>query len=343
MITVSVIIPVFNAEKYLKECLNSLIAQTLTSCEFIFVNDGSVDSSQSIIENYQKKDQRIVLINQENNGVSVARNNGIAIASGEYLGFVDADDYIEFDFFEKMYVAAKHAHLDIVTSNFNVETAGVIYKNTPIFPIEIPFDSSYIQQNIIPYFILNDGLNTACNKLYKKQFINSKNILFPIGVAHGEDGFFNLKAFNQATKVLFLDYNGYFYREVKGSATRNIYAKNYFELALIKFNLNFKTDFDIQIHPLEIQKLKAVRLVNTVISLIGIYLQPQKEIKFSQRFQFVKKMIKHLTVQDNIHKYWSECLENKDKYQKFILLCIRYKLYFLIRTANSYSNFRNKK
>ncbi|MES9697320.1 glycosyltransferase [Bacillus sp. JJ927] len=103
----SVIIPVYNAEKYITQCIESLLNQTLRECEFIFINDGSTDNSEKIIEDYKKINDRITLINQENQGVSIARNRGLDVSTGEYVGFVDADDYIEKDMYEMLYNAAK--------------------------------------------------------------------------------------------------------------------------------------------------------------------------------------------------------------------------------------------
>src|SRR6476646_4070363 len=94
---VSVIIPVYNAGKYITRCIESLLNQTLQECEFIFINDGSIDDSREIIEGYKQVDDRIILINQVNQGVSIARNKGLYLAAGEYVGFVDADDCIEKD------------------------------------------------------------------------------------------------------------------------------------------------------------------------------------------------------------------------------------------------------
>ena len=113
MVNVSVIIPVYNAEKYLKDCIESLLRQTLPELEFIFVNDGSKDTSAQIIASYQATDSRITLINQPNQGVSVARNNGIAAAQGDYIGFVDADDTIDPDFFEMDTKESHDSNLDI--------------------------------------------------------------------------------------------------------------------------------------------------------------------------------------------------------------------------------------
>ncbi len=104
---VSIIVPVYNVEKYLKRCLDSLISQTLKDIEIICVNDGSKDNSDKILEEYARKDSRIIIINQENQGISVARNNGMDIAKGKYVGFVDSDDWVDSDFFEKLYNAAE--------------------------------------------------------------------------------------------------------------------------------------------------------------------------------------------------------------------------------------------
>ena len=99
---ISVIVPVYKVEKFLPKCLESLINQTLKDIEIICINDGSPDNSLKILEEYAKKDSRIKIINQKNAGPSVARNNGMSAASGEYIGFVDSDDWIDLDFYEKL-------------------------------------------------------------------------------------------------------------------------------------------------------------------------------------------------------------------------------------------------
>lgn len=110
-IKISVIVPVFNAEKYLKMCLNSLVSQTLKNIEIICIDDGSTDNSLAILDKFKSKDNRIKIIKQKNYGVSMARNNGISEAQGEYIGFVDADDWVDKDFFEKLYNAAQNIML----------------------------------------------------------------------------------------------------------------------------------------------------------------------------------------------------------------------------------------
>lgn len=115
MIKVSVIIPIYNTEKYLKKCLDSVCNQTLKDIEIICINDCSTDNSLKILEEYAKVDNRIKIINfEKNKGVAIARNTGIKASRGEYIAFVDSDDYIELDFLEKLYSNSKHGEADIV-------------------------------------------------------------------------------------------------------------------------------------------------------------------------------------------------------------------------------------
>lgn len=119
---VSVIVPVYNVERYLARCLDSLIAQTLEDIEIICINDGSTDGSVDILTEYSKKDNRINVLSQVNSGIGVARNKGISSASGEFIGFVDSDDFLDKDFYEKLYNAAKSENAEIACS-------GVIREN----------------------------------------------------------------------------------------------------------------------------------------------------------------------------------------------------------------------
>ena len=109
---ISVIIPCYNVEKYLRECLDSVVNQTLKDIEIICVNDGSTDGTQKILEEYAQKDDRILLINKPNGGLSLARNTGMEKMRGEYVAFLDSDDWVDLDFYEKLYNAAKQNGAD---------------------------------------------------------------------------------------------------------------------------------------------------------------------------------------------------------------------------------------
>lgn len=172
-VKVSIVIPVYNAEKYLSECLRSLINQTLSEIEIICINDGSSDNSLIILENFQSKDDRIKIINQENSGVSVARNNGINLAVGEFVGFVDSDDWVDEDYFEKLYNSAKRFNSEVSAGSFYrrgkiLKSKKLKYEKEEIF-IE-PADK--IKQAFIPKY------NYIWNKIYKRESLLKINIPF---------------------------------------------------------------------------------------------------------------------------------------------------------------------
>lgn len=171
-IKISVIVPVYNVEAYLDKCLDSLAKQTLKEIEIIVVNDGSPDNSQKIIEKYQKKYPTIKGFLKENGGVSSARNYGISKAKGEYLAFVDGDDYVNDDMYEKMYQKAKQGNFDIVVCDLNY-----VYEDGTIKRVssKIETDTTNIKKTYVNMY------PCVWNKIYKKSLF-TKNILFKEGV-----------------------------------------------------------------------------------------------------------------------------------------------------------------
>lgn len=340
MTAVSVIIPVFNAEKHLQKSINSLLNQTLIDCEFIFVNDGSTDNSVAVIEEYQKKDNRILLFSQENKGVSAARNKGIQEAKGDYIGFLDADDHVDVDFYQTLFQTAINGKVDIISSSFFKENNGKREKITAKPLLNTYLDKKYINNEIIPLFIKGSSLNSVWSKLYKSKLIKSIN--FPVGIQLGEDGIFNLKAFNFANSVFFTDYCGYHYTDVDGSATRNTSQKDYFKRALEVYDFNYQELISIKLEDNNLDLWKSVRLLDSVLSYIYMYLQPNSYMSFFTRIKYVKNMISHTVVQKSIHLYFKQICNGKSKHQKIILNCIKKKSIFCLILMHKYSQFRNK-
>lgn len=174
MIKVSLIIPVYNVEKYLEKCLDSLINQTLKEIEIICVNDGSTDNSPAILEQFKLKDNRIKIINQENLGVSQARNNGINTSQGEYIGFVDSDDYVDNDYFEKLYNSAKKFNAEVAAGDLYKEKNNKIGKKRFNYTKEELFvkPEDKIKNAKIPKY------NYTCNKIYKRESLLNLNLPF---------------------------------------------------------------------------------------------------------------------------------------------------------------------
>lgn len=339
---VSVIIPVYNAENYICSCIESLLGQTLQECEFIFINDGSTDNCRQMIEKYKELDNRIKLVNQKNQGVSIARNNGLRIAAGEYVGFVDADDYIEKDMYEKLYNAAKRHDCDVVISNFESEIDGRKVITQYPFPFGKLLDSDYIEQEILLYFLQSDSLNTACSKLYKNRVIQEHRVKFEERVALGEDGLFNMQLFRKAARVTYIDYTGYHYREVAGSATRNISGKDYFGRALEVYMRDIPDEYLGNADKEKIRKLKSIKLISSVMSYIYVYFRASNEWSFWKRFSYVKNMIGNPRVREAFPIYYNEMYRGLGRYERIIADLIRRKSTMGLYCATAYSRLRNR-
>ncbi len=231
---ISVIVPAYNTEKYLEECLTSLEKQTigLTNIEVILVNDGSVDKTLTIMKKFHKKHPDWQIINRANKGLSVSRNDGMDIATGKYLTFLDSDDYLAPNALKEMYDAAIQNDADLVIGRLN------------------GFDSQkeygYYSDNYInKYQTFNYQTNprilkaiSSCGKLYKKDLV--ANIRFIPGLKH-EDNYFALKVYNKAQKITTIPQYFYFRRYREGemdSITQNLSIASYNDLIT-----NYKTFF----------------------------------------------------------------------------------------------------
>ncbi len=202
---VSVIIPVYNVEQYLRQCLDSVVNQTLRNIEIICVNDGSTDGSLEILKEYAKDDSRIIVIDKENEGVSATRNKGIETARGEYIGFVDSDDWIDLNYYEVLYNAAKIQDADLAktTVNFNK------YNNnfSPDRRRNAPVIQAYSHNKLL---YINDGLGVVWNSIYKLSYIKKYNLVFDNTLHAMEDVFFTAQAIYYSKKsipVLGTNYN----------------------------------------------------------------------------------------------------------------------------------------
>lgn len=243
-IKVSIIIPVFNAEKYIAKCIESIIKQELSEVEIIIVNDGSNDKSEDIIKYYAFKDSRIITINQTNQGVSAARNRGIEEASGKYITFVDADDYIEKKIYKNMYLNAETNNSDIVCCGVNL-----VYKDKIKEKIYFQYDKSYkIKNNSTHSFLKNVYLQaeyrTSCwNKLYRSKIIK-ENIRFEdYSNVHSEDTLFNFLTLAHVRKISVISECLYNHQIVKGSLSHstkyeNVSIRNANQINLMSENID---------------------------------------------------------------------------------------------------------
>ena len=199
---ISVIVPIYNVEKYLERCVNSILNQTYKNIEIILVDDGSPDKCPQICDEYKNMDSRVKVIHKENGGLSDARNYGLSIATGKYVSFVDSDDYIHEETYEKMIKALELQNADIVSCGINH-----VYDNK-IESINIE-QKIYDDESAIENLIIGKNLNqTVWNKIYKKNVID--NILFEKGKIN-EDDFWTYKVFSNSKKIITLNDCLYYY------------------------------------------------------------------------------------------------------------------------------------
>jgi glycosyltransferase involved in cell wall biosynthesis len=210
---VSIIVPVYNAEPYLPACLNSLVSQTLKDIEIICINDFSPDSSISILKEYASKDKRIKIIDfDKNHGVSVARNCGIETAIGEYVGFMDSDDYADLDFYEKLYNMAKKTDSDIAKGNIKIKEPDFVRE----YAVNI---NEAIRKNKANF------LWQFWAAIYKTDFLKKNSIKFPLGMPPEEDDPFIVMAVAVANKIECEDSVHYYYIRRESSAYTKVFSK----------------------------------------------------------------------------------------------------------------------
>ena len=206
---ISVIIPVYNVERYLEECLNSLQHQTYTDIEVVLVNDGSTDNSKTICKRYCEEDSRFLLINQKNQGQSVARNVGVAASKGEFIAFVDSDDIIQKNYLEKL-MQYMTEEVDIVESNFTVSKKDFLVENSKETTILFEGNSNEAVK-IFPNHVLSVNPVT---KLYRREIVEA--VPYPEGLIF-EDIYCGIGMLKYIRKIIKIDYVGYYYRQHQAS------------------------------------------------------------------------------------------------------------------------------
>lgn len=205
MVKVSIVVPVYNVEKYLRKCLNSLVGQTLKEIEIIVVNDGSTDGSQKIIDEFvDNYPGKIKCLIKENGGLSDARNYGMPYCSGEYIGFVDSDDYVDTKMYELLYTNAKANRSDMVTCDYYM-----VYGNNDLRRVNSRDFTSKKDMLIAPKA-------AAWNKIYRRKILLEHDILFPKGLIY-EDTLFFAKCIPHMEKVSYVSEPLVFYVQREGS------------------------------------------------------------------------------------------------------------------------------
>ena len=309
---VSIIMPVYNVEKYIDKCLDSLVNQTLKEIEIIVVNDGSPDNSQDIIDKYVKKyPQKVKSYIKENGGQGSARNFGLKVASGEYIGYVDSDDYVELDMYEKLYNKAKKEKLDIVIcGSYNVCESGKkeVELNRKIFGDK--------KKNA--FF----GRMAVWNKIYKRELLLDSGLTFRSKLWY-EDLDFTIQILAKAKKVGYVNKPFYNYLIREGSTMNNSNVDRNLELLLA---------FD------EVIKNKELEKYNSIIEFLAIdhiYISAvvriiNADVDKNKKREVINKLISYMD--ENFSNYRkNEYLYTLPRNRKIVYNLVRLRQYSLIR------------
>ncbi len=285
---VSIIVPVYNVELYIEDCLNSLLNQTYSNYEIILINDGSTDNSIEICSKYN--DPKIKIFNQNNKGVSIARNVGISLATGQYIMFVDADDMVSEKYIENLIKSIEETNTDMVVCGYTKEKAELVNKkNSQEIKGEI------INANTMLENMMENNLQEGYlwNKIFKKSIINDNSLEFKEGVNVWEDLYFVIEYLSKSDKIFAINEKLYYYRTREGSAVNRketstdlVGKVKILELILKNYNLiiNNKNYYGIK------------RMYVTV--LLKYLLQIKKDNKelIKEKLSIVKKIKKDIKI-----------------------------------------------
>lgn len=216
MVEVSIIIPVYNAERYLRRCLDTIVNQTFKNLEIILINDGSTDNSLNIMNQYKRKHKNIEIINQQNSGQGEARNKGMSIAKGNYITFADADDWLSEDYVEVLYETIKNNNADISVCNM-IMVMSKTFKEIK----SMKFPKSELNGDEAVRDLLQDKelKSYPWGKLYKKSIFLENNIIFPARMFYEDLGII-FQAFYYCSKIALVNEYCYYYFQSEESSTR---------------------------------------------------------------------------------------------------------------------------
>ncbi|MCL1946740.1 MAG: glycosyltransferase [Chitinivibrionia bacterium] len=276
---ISVIIPVYNAEKYLEKCIDSVLLQTFTDFECILIDDGSPDNSGKICDGYAKKDERIKVVHQENGGVSCARNAGLDIAQGEWITFIDSDDWVDENYLELMYNNAINKTCDLSICGLrSIDKNGKLIIESKQYPVMF-FDKVSAKKILFGF----EYFTTATvSKLVNRKYIYENNIRFDMEVKVCEDGLFWFEIIDKIDRVLYDSTPCYNYMRNENSALNST-------MAVDKYMTNYIATRKMA----QIEKNRSVlRKIKSYEALVAHYLCDillQRDIFIKEKYKFYRK------------------------------------------------------
>ena len=310
-IKVSVVMPVYNAEKYLAKSIESMLGQTLKEIELILVNDGSKDKSLKICEEYKSKDNRVNVIDKKNEGACIARNTGIEKAKGKYIQLVDADDYIENNMLEEQYELAEKTNAEVVMCGMKFD---IHQKNEQVVTSESHYKDMVLnsQEEIKTIFMdLFDNLlfNYTHNKLYNAEFLKSNNLKFIEWLPIDQDTNFNIDIFKELNKLTISTKSYYHYVKTFEETIVTRYHANKFKVRTFRYDRLKQLLIDWDIYNEENKKKLASMYIHHVIECFEIYNHEKCNLSVNEK----KKEIGRILDTEQV----KECINILDKTNSF--------------------------
>lgn len=306
----SIIIPIYNAEKYLDKCISSLMNQTYKNIEIILIDDGSKDSSYTKCINYAQRDKRIKIKHIDNSGVSHARNIGIELCSGDYILFVDSDDYINNTTIEKCNQLIEEYDIDILRFNYYKKTGVFLRKNKYHIDCNCLILKEQYKEKIYPFLFNTDDISNSCNTIFKRK--NIGDLRFDENLQFSEDRKFLIDNINKSNNIYFYEKNLYYYVDNINSAINNIDKKkllkkfeNVTNCDIYFFNKYYQ---NIQEFMKRVKQSRDEFIISlNIISNYREYVEQIEKITSDLRIIEISKKYKSLTNQE----LFEECLEKK--------------------------------
>lgn len=322
LIKLSIIIPIYNAEKYLERCIDSILLQSFQDFELILVNDGSTDRSRFICESYAQRDNRVILINKPNGGSSSAKNIGLSHARGQYIEFVDADDYLDKEYIEHLWTGCDEYDADVCIGNVSftkirnsdIKSKKHVEMKRGYFTLKdfLMFYPQYMPKAII---------GAPWNKLYKKEIIDAYEIKFDTKIKNNEDTHFNYWYLSKCSSVYVSDEPYYNYVDENVSSASRSYIPNLFDIYLMTYDkaIKFLKDTGVYEHNIGFQRQY---FINLVIGAMNQIVLCKNRLSRSDKLKQIKKIVNNIKVEEAVKN-----IRYADRKKQILLMLMKKKYY----------------